>query len=407
VMASLSRNAILELDSSAPTADGRRAMSKLLISFATVPGRGSERGVGWEFLRAAMEHCGRSNERLFAIIDSRDEVALRVAIAGLDGVDQLTLVPVPIRGPLARRIGESKSRVSYLLWVYRARSVARQLVREHDIVLAHQVTFATASMPSALPKGIVRTIWGPIGLPTSPVYSEGKSPSFAERALVRISRVVAVRFVRGVDHVIAQNEVAAALLQTETNSVQIEPNVFVEAAERTGDFARDEFLLVVVGGLTSLKRPWVALRALADSRLVDYRLEFIGDGPLRPSLQRVADSLGLHDRITFSGQLSRDETLARISAARLLLHPSVRDGAAWAVGEAAACGVASVLFEGIGAVTTARLSDNESVVCVPTGANLEVAFSDGIIRALQWPNPTPSSRWSARRLASLLNKWWG
>lgn len=55
-------------------------------------------------------------------------------------------------------------------------------------------------------------------------------------------------------------------------------------------------------------------------RHADARLTIIGDGPLRTALEAEAARLKISDRVTFTGSLSADETLARLKEATALVH---------------------------------------------------------------------------------------
>ena len=58
-------------------------------------------------------------------------------------------------------------------------------------------------------------------------------------------------------------------------------------------------------------------------RSPNAQLLMIGDGPERPSAQALAQSLGVADQTTFTGQLPRDETNRRLDAAWVQAAPSV------------------------------------------------------------------------------------
>ncbi|MDH4051091.1 MAG: glycosyltransferase family 4 protein [Rubrivivax sp.] len=59
-----------------------------------------------------------------------------------------------------------------------------------------------------------------------------------------------------------------------------------------------------------------------------WRLVHVGDGPLRPRLQALADTLGIADRVSFRGALPQQEVLSCYRAADLFVLPSrvVADG---------------------------------------------------------------------------------
>ncbi|MET3721619.1 glycosyltransferase involved in cell wall biosynthesis [Arthrobacter sp. UYEF21] len=54
-----------------------------------------------------------------------------------------------------------------------------------------------------------------------------------------------------------------------------------------------------------------------------FELVFIGTGPMKEELSRLADELGVSSRVIFDGYLSPDEVAIRMSDADLLIHSSV------------------------------------------------------------------------------------
>jgi glycosyltransferase involved in cell wall biosynthesis len=96
-----------------------------------------------------------------------------------------------------------------------------------------------------------------------------------------------------------------------------------------------------VGGLEPVKDPSAMLRAFA--RLApehpDLRLEMVGDGALRPGLERDVERLGLDGRVRFAGQLARSTMPDRYRSAALLAVTSRHEGQSMVAVEAAACGL--------------------------------------------------------------------
>jgi glycosyltransferase involved in cell wall biosynthesis len=72
----------------------------------------------------------------------------------------------------------------------------------------------------------------------------------------------------------------------------------------------------------------VAVQALSRLRPAwpDLWLRVLGDGEQLPALRRLAEDLGLADRVVFTGRLPWSETLAEVSGARLGLVPILADG---------------------------------------------------------------------------------
>lgn len=85
--------------------------------------------------------------------------------------------------------------------------------------------------------------------------------------------------------------------------------------------------LISVSRLTEKKGVEFALRALAtvaaSDPLLDWRYTVVGDGPLRPSLEALASSLGIEGRVAFLGGLPHAEVKQRLRRAHAFVLPSV------------------------------------------------------------------------------------
>ncbi len=144
--------------------------------------------------------------------------------------------------------------------------------------------------------------------------------------------------------------------------------------------------MVGVGRLVPKKGIDLLIRACVElSRQgVDYEVEWIGDGPLRNSLERQLAAAGpaVVERFRFAGALTPDETRHRLQTATLLVLPSRRlpdgdrDGIANVLIEAAALGVPLVTTTAGSASEVFR--DGESARLVPPDdvAALAAALKD-------------------------------
>jgi colanic acid/amylovoran biosynthesis glycosyltransferase len=94
--------------------------------------------------------------------------------------------------------------------------------------------------------------------------------------------------------------------------------LFRSPIARKGACAR--IRIVTVGRLVEKKGVEDAIRAVADLPL-SYEFTVAGDGPLRPSLERIAAGLGVNVR--FIGALRQDEVADLLASANIFLAPSV------------------------------------------------------------------------------------
>jgi glycosyltransferase involved in cell wall biosynthesis len=70
-----------------------------------------------------------------------------------------------------------------------------------------------------------------------------------------------------------------------------------------------------------------------------FRYVVVGDGPLRPALEKLAADLGVADRVVFTGFVSQAEKYDRLSQADIFILPSLWEGFGITYLEAMACGL--------------------------------------------------------------------
>ena len=108
-------------------------------------------------------------------------------------------------------------------------------------------------------------------------------------------------------------------------------------------------VFLFVGRLVKYKGLPLILEALKRAREagLEYRMLMVGSGPDAEELKKMAEDLGLTDKVFFTGPIRDREVLRAVNTrADLFLFPSTYDTNGIVVREAAACGLASVLIKG-------------------------------------------------------------
>ena len=124
--------------------------------------------------------------------------------------------------------------------------------------------------------------------------------------------------------------------------------------------ARDarEPWIVFTGSLIPRKGVRYLIEALPDvfRARPEYRLAILGDGPDEPELRRLAETLGVADRVVFAGFLPQEAVRAWLQRARLFVLPSTEEGLGVVMLEAMACGtpVVASRVDGIPEAVTER-----------------------------------------------------
>jgi glycosyltransferase involved in cell wall biosynthesis len=165
----------------------------------------------------------------------------------------------------------------------------------------------------------------------------------------------------------------------------------------------EDVLLTFVGRLVAIKRVDLLLRAFARARRLSapIRLAVVGDGGLRPRLERLAAELGVSEHVCFAGY--RAKMVAVTAAADLAVLSSDNEGTPVSLIEAAAAGKPAVatMVGGVPDVVT-----RETGLLVPPGdaeglANGIVALTgDPALRATMGAQARRrvAQRFSAERL---------
>jgi glycosyltransferase involved in cell wall biosynthesis len=105
---------------------------------------------------------------------------------------------------------------------------------------------------------------------------------------------------------------------------------------------RGVFRVLAVGRLQEQKNHAFAVHVLSKLRaLIPQRLEYhiVGEGPLRPALERLVGELGLADHVFWHGWIPREKIAEVYSSCDCLLHPTLYEGMPNAVLEAMAAGL--------------------------------------------------------------------
>lgn len=156
----------------------------------------------------------------------------------------------------------------------------------------------------------------------------------------------------------------------------------------------EEYLLVHVSNMRPVKRIGDIVRAFARiQRHVPARLVFVGDGPDRPSAERLACELEISDRITWAGNLACVENI--LAVADIFIMASEVESFGLAALEAMACEVPVVGYQ-IGGVPEV-VEDGVSGLLVPL-YNVE-ALADAAVELLIRQERLAEFRAAARQRA--------
>src|SRR3989338_3276931 len=156
------------------------------------------------------------------------------------------------------------------------------------------------------------------------------------------------------------------------NGVDIEkfaPGIRDDSLRARLGIASDTVLFAFAGRLVGWKGMGVALRALAEPAMrdVNAKLLIVGDGPQKPELKQLAQTLRLTERVLFHDPVPHDALPALYGAVDAGVFPSIGDEAfGITIAEAMSCGN-PVIASHIGGIPEVVGNEESCGVLVPPG----------------------------------------
>lgn len=321
-------------------------MKVLISAYACEPDRGSEPGVGWNWVKI----ISRQNETwIITRRNNRQNIELELARNPMPNA-HFEYIDLPKWMSFFKK-GQRGVRTYYYLWQFAALKKARQLNDIHQFDVGHHVTFVNNWIWTFFALTGIPFVWGPIG-------SNYRAPAFLHMSFKRHS-IDTVRFLfqfvaRLLDPLFWLSAIKAGqVLIINRQSLSLPPlswlvrkRVLIEPAIGVeGDLAPAAFvgrrgvIFCFVGRFIPVKCPHLAVDAFAEASKTnkDIRLVMLGEGPMEPELKSAVMRDNISGQVKFVSWLPRKQTITLMNEADVLLFPSV-EGAGMVVLEALALG---------------------------------------------------------------------
>ena len=325
-------------------------MKVLISAYSCEPGKGSERGVGWNIAKEVAQH-----HEVWVLTrpdESKEAIEAELARNPIPNLHFIYFT-LPFWQDSMRWGQSGAMQLHYYLWQIQAYFVARKLHRQLNFDIAHHVTFVRYSVPSLLSLLPIPFIWGPVGGGESAPPKFWADFSWKNKLYERLR--AAWRGIGELDpltRLTARRSTIAFATTKDTAKKLSKLGAFsIKQASETGiSEAEIERLshcpppngkpvrFINVARLLHWKGIHLGLRAFAEANLTDAEYWIVGEGPEREKLEQLAHELNIGDRVKFWGLLDREEVLEKLGQSSALVHPSLHDSGGWVPLEAMASG---------------------------------------------------------------------
>jgi len=320
-------------------------MKIILSAYFCHPDKGSESGVGWNWL---VELAKRNQILIYYYKEQNQDEDLRKALASFAFQKNIELVPVSV----PKFFQDHFFRIRYEIWQWRVYKATKSLNKHFDLI--HHITIATWWNCGHLWKTNIPFIFGPIsGAQTIPfscypfLRFRDKLNELARLLMLTIGWYFWPRYRRSVK---AASFIFAANSETYNNILKISEHkksyLFSEVGTNTIDL--DELVrkekkvinLIWVSNFYPRKNLSLVIQALAlIDKSICYNLDVIGDGPLKDFWQKEVNRCFLQDRVCFTGYIERNKLALKYKNADLFLFSSLREATGTVIMEALSFGL--------------------------------------------------------------------
>lgn len=330
-------------------------MNILYIAYSCSPNHGSEDRIGW------MIPLYSSRENKVAVITKAEHKAVideYLKVNGDIGID-FHYVDIPLIYKKLYKGAAYSGRLK--TWQKRALSLARELCRDGDFDIIHQITpveFRSIGDYGSI-EG-VRFVCGPVGggeyIPRG-LRSYAAAHTLSElvrRCLNRISLSSLKR--RGVlkrcDALLYANNETRDYISHISPITEVLSEVGVSASDivpAPQNKSADKCSFLVAGRLNFRKGHALLLDALSElPRELDYECNIVGAGPELKRVRKRCERLGLSDKVILHGRVPFDEMAGIYARSGALVVPSLRETTGSVIPEAMSKGLPVITISRFG-----------------------------------------------------------
>jgi glycosyltransferase involved in cell wall biosynthesis len=325
-------------------------MKILMSAYSCEPGKGSERGVGWNVVREVAQH-----HEVWVLTrpdESKEVIEAELAIRPVPNL-HFVYFTLPFWQDSLRWGQSGAIQLHYYFWQIQAYFVGKKLHQKINFDAVHHVTFVKYSCPSFLSLLPVPFIWGPVGGGESAPWAFWSDFNWKNK-LYEVARLVsrsigeldvftrmtaqrsAIAYATTVDTADRVSKLQAPWVQI-YSAIGLLPEEMEQLAQCPPP-PNTPVRFISIARLLHWKGLHLGLRAFAEANLSAAEYWILGEGVEMQRLKDLALNLGIAHQVKFFGLLPREEVLTKLGDCSVLVHPSLHDSGAGVCLEAMAAG---------------------------------------------------------------------
>lgn len=351
-------------------------MLKILINaYACSPGMGSEPGMAWNWVSNLAKFC-----ELHIITEGEFREKIEEVVPTLEQGKNMHFYYNPVLEEIRKMCwnqGDWRFYKYYREWQWKTYLMAKEICSSEHIDVLHQLNMIGFREPGYLWKlskeSDVPFVWGPIGglkqFPLAYLQGAGLKMKLFNR-LKNILNVWQLKHEKRVDEALKTARLLVSSIPDSYRAIKKykglesivipETGCFLSEDIPTDRFDEKELHVMWVGKFDFRKQLPLALRAIAIANNPNIVLDIYGGGSDEQiaSAKRVADLLGITEKVVWHGNQPNDVVMNAMHKAQVFLFTSVSEDTSTVVLEAVsnrlpvlcfdACGMAAVIDDKVG-----------------------------------------------------------
>ena len=346
-------------------------MKVLVNAYACSPDMGSEPGMGWNWCVNLARHC-----ELFIITEEEFSDRIRGALPKLHQGSHMHFYFIPVTERVRHMCwnqGDWRFYHHYRLWQKQALAKAREICRETDIDVIHQLNMVGFREPGYLWKLDKPMVWGPIGgmvevparfLATAPVRMR------IIQCLKTVISWLQFRFDPRINHAFKHADALIAAIPATQKAIKVirhRDSILIPETGCYGPMAgtvdkrdRQDFHILWVGRFYYYKRLDLALQAIAEVRdlpRLHFHIVGTGNDAQIKQYKDLAKVLRIDNICEWHGQVENGRVHDMMREADLFFFTSISEATSTVVPEAINNGLPVLCFDacGFGPLVTDRI----------------------------------------------------